>query len=352
MLRRTSEMVGQLKDGIVGAFARTQGELVVSQIEQENIDQSNSFFFEKPTDGFVKENGSCWNPNAFGQLQLAPCTKTVQKWTQEPSPALYDLSLHRPIVKGLPFVAVFVFNDTKFLLPMKSGSNLLVPRACPQELNPSHFLSATDKGEWSLKLAHEAFITVDMTSGKCIPTSEHIEPIDNCRPECFAPVKNICFATNKSSIAHHICRNFDAHRGPIAAIVKKDFECPFDSTETFTVTQQSSKEAKIQCSNGFLIIVDPGSNYTNGQASLSNGDVLHISVATALIQPFSTDNAVFGIGVDIINISDFTQIFGKAFESVLFKASTAKGYYTAAAGICITAATVLFVMSIHTIVSH
>ena len=350
LVRRSSSALGSLKDGIVGAFARTEGELVVSQVQAKD-EYSQNLYYEEPIDGFVRENGSCWDPNTFGILQLVPCTKNAQLWTKEPSQALESLYLYRPIVKGLPFVRVTMINDTKYLLPTNT-SNLLTARACDSVFSLNGFLR-TEDADCAVQFGPERYVHIDKDTGECVPVSTSTSPIANCRPECFAPSFDVCNISSPTALTHFVCRNFDTKRGPIAALIG-EIQC--DSDETYNIVQDGGIGATATCVNGFIVLDGPGLNYSNGNAALrrsgQNGDEITIAIAAALIQPYSTNNAVFGIGIDVINISEFTSLFGRAFEAVLFKAETSKGYYTAASGLCIAAATVLFIISIHRIITR
>jgi hypothetical protein len=195
-------------------------------------------------------------------------------------------------------------------------------------------------------------VKINVTTGACYHQGVQIK---NCRPECFRPTEQICGLRDMTGIAEYICRLEIGPRGAIASVrISSGPACrPGSDSEKNIVQDGGGTGGTLKCDGiaGVWVLDNPGSSYRNGPAT-AGGLNLVLGIAEAVIQPYDSETVqtiVFG-NVNIVNVSEFTSVFGKAFERVIFKSDVSRGYYVSAAAACVVVAVVLIVMSVHRIV--
>lgn len=324
----------------------------------------NNIIVTKAFDGnaLLEEDGDniCYDAVSQGTLKSIDCDDINAKFwvtSQQIKRIYYRLEL-----ENRPFTAVYI-NDTDYsslyLLPAHGCDVTEVDSVLECDQDNAGQANAIKKGPVpsnnSIILGQDFFVgefyyvEIDVKTGAC-------GSIKNCRPECFRPTEELCDLDEKTGITEYICRFEIAKRGAIASVkISGGPSCSAYGSFVAIVQPGSNGDATLKCDGNLKIWIldNPGTNYTSGPATSGDGVLeLVVGVAEALIQPYDSSmvqTVVFG-SVNLINVSEFTNIFGKAFENVIFASSTSRGYYISAAAGCVVVATILTILAVHRIV--
>ena len=328
----------------------------------------NNIIVTKAFDGnaLLEEEGDniCFDAVDQGTLKSIDCDDINAKFwvTSQRIGNYYRLEL-----ENRPFTAVYI-NDTDYsslyLLPahgcdvtevdsvlecdQDNADQANVIKKGPVPSNNSIILGQNHIGSRDSFFREYYYVEIDVKTGAC-------GRIKNCRPECFRPTEELCGLVEKTGITEYICRFEIAKRGAIASVkISGGPSCIAYGSSVGIVQPGSSGNATLRCDGNLKIWIldNPGTNYTSGPATSEDGLELVVGVAEALIQPYDSgmvQTVVFG-SVNLINVSEFTNIFGKAFENVIFASSTSRGYYISAAAGCVVVATILTILAVHRIV--
>ena len=323
----------------------------------------NNIIVNKAFDGhaLLEEEGDniCFDAVDQGTLKSIDCDDINAKFwvTNQQIGNYYRLEL-----ENRPFTAVYI-NDTDYsslyLLPAHGCDATEVDSVLECDQDNADQANVIKKGPVpsnnSIILGQDFFggqfyyVEIDVKTGAC-------GRIKNCRPECFRPTEELCDLDEKTGITEYICRFEIAKRGAIASVkISGGPSCIAYGSSVGIVQPGSSGNATLRCDGNLKIWIldNPGTNYTSGPATSDDGSLeLVVGVAEALIQPYDSgmvQTVVFG-SVNLINVSEFTNIFGKAFENVIFASSTSRGYYISAAAGCVVVATIMTILAVHRIV--
>lgn len=274
----------------------------------------------------IRALDQCWNGVDLGLLGFVDCS--------DPKAQVWIVRNGAIQVENRPYTAVYGNTTTLFLLPAQPCDTSIMAsvEACP--LTP---FVVPEPGH-NLQIGRNKTVAVDIETGRC-------GSIKNCRPECFPPSQELCSVQDPAPAIVYTCRLQIKQRGPIASL-RATSVCQGD--QEVPIIQKWGHGGTAVCTNDIWTLVNPGHNYTDGPADVNNQSVT-LGIARTVIQPYSNlvQTAVEGDSVLVVNISQYTGLFGTAFERNLFKATVSRGYYTAAAAACVVAAVVFLLLAVH-----
>jgi hypothetical protein len=236
---------------------------------------------------------------------------------------------HRINPSGRPYTCFVNFANKSAVLPCDGcdASTEETIRACDSTQPFENVVFETDSQRDETTFVRVAYSNASLgvaafRNGSCALRDGGVW--DDCRTECIDVADaGVCNTTDFVGGLLAACK----HSGSLAA-VQSQGTCDATSSSTFSVQQSPSPIvfATARCVDGLYELVTHGLGYTSGLASIAS-DPVQVWTSTAIVQPFDETMTVSGTGVSILNLTELTGLFDRAFEAKLTGADRTTTWY-------------------------